>query len=51
VPNRAGILNATREGSAAHQMIVRQLVGIRHTSQLGSLIIEEFQMRAELALP
>jgi hypothetical protein len=44
-------LNKTREGSAAHRMIELQLIGIRQGSELGGLIIEEFAMRAELALP
>ena len=41
-------LNDAREGSAEHRMVMRQLVGIRKGSELGGLIIQEFQMRAEL---
>jgi hypothetical protein len=43
--------DAAREGSAEYRMIVRQLIGIREFSQLGRLIIEDFEMRAELFLP
>ena len=32
-------------------MIQRQLIGIRDFSQLGRLIIEEYEMAALLALP
>jgi hypothetical protein len=34
-------LNATREGSAEHRMVVRQLDGIRDRSQLAEQILEE----------
>ena len=44
-------LDAAREGSAEHRMVVRQLIGIRDFSELGGLIIEEFEMGAELFLP
>ena len=31
-------LQAAREGSAEHQMILRQMEGIRHGSELGGLL-------------
>ena len=44
-------LNAAREGSAEYRMIVRQLVGIRKTSELGGLIIEGHELYGDLSLP
>ena len=44
-------LNDAREDSAEYKTIIRQLVGIRDFSQLGGLIIEEYEMSALLALP
>jgi len=44
-------LDDAREGSAEHKMIIRQLVGVRDSSELAGLIIEEFEMRAEVSLP
>jgi hypothetical protein len=41
-------LKTAREGSAEYRMIERQLICIRHGSELGGLIIERFGMRAEL---
>jgi len=35
-------LQAAREGSAEHQMILRQMEGIRHGSELGGLLMEEY---------
>jgi hypothetical protein len=35
-------LREVREGSAAHKMILRQLDGIRHGSELGGLLMEEY---------
>jgi hypothetical protein len=37
-----------REGSAEHRMIVRQLAGIPRGSQLGALIIEEYDMACKI---
>jgi hypothetical protein len=37
-------LREAREGSAERRMIERQLDGIRNGSELGGLIIEEFEM-------
>jgi hypothetical protein len=34
-------LQAAREGSAEHRMILRQMEGIRHGSELGGLLMEE----------
>jgi hypothetical protein len=44
-------LDEVREDSAEHRMILRQLVGIRKTSQLGHLIIEEYEMGARVFVP
>ena len=44
-------LEAARESSAEHRMILRQLTGVHDFSQLGRLIIEEYEMVARLALP
>ncbi|MGV7216855.1 hypothetical protein [Bradyrhizobium sp. UFLA05-112] len=44
-------LKHTREGSAEYKFIERQLTGIFHGSELGGLIIEEYEMRAEVAVP
>jgi hypothetical protein len=44
-------LDDAREGSAEHKMIIRQLVGVRDSSELAGLIIEEFEMRVEVSLP
>ena len=35
-------LQDVREGSAAYKMILRQLDGIRHGSELGGLLMEEY---------
>jgi hypothetical protein len=40
-------LQIAREGSAEYRMIERQLICIRHGSELGGLIIEGFELRAE----
>jgi hypothetical protein len=37
-------LREVREDSAAHKMILRQLDGIRHGSELGGLLMEEYDM-------
>ena len=37
-------LRDAREGSAAYKMIVRQMDGIRHGSELGSLLMEEYDI-------
>ncbi|HZD62101.1 MAG TPA: hypothetical protein VE200_04825 [Xanthobacteraceae bacterium] len=34
-------LAVAREGSAAHRMVVRQLEGVRNSSQLAEQILEE----------
>jgi hypothetical protein len=39
-------LSETREDSAAYKMIVRQMEGIRHGSELGSLLMEEYDIGA-----
>jgi hypothetical protein len=39
------LLDAAREGSAEYRMIVRQLIGVRDSSELPSLIIEEYARR------
>ena len=44
-------LKRAREGSAEYKMIERQLTGIFHGSQLGGLIIEEYEMSGTLAVP
>jgi hypothetical protein len=44
-------LDAAREGSAEYRLIERQLVGLRDGSELGGLIIEEYDMVGRLALP
>ncbi|MGY8663143.1 hypothetical protein Q3C01_12335 [Bradyrhizobium sp. UFLA05-109] len=44
-------LKHAREGSAEYKFIERQLTGVFHSSELGGLIIEEYEMRAELAVP
>jgi hypothetical protein len=44
-------LDDAREGSAEHRMIIRQLQGIRDFSQLGRLIIEDFEMSALVYVP
>ena len=38
-------MNAARRGSAEHRMIVRQLIGVRDSSELAGLIMEEYEMR------
>jgi hypothetical protein len=43
-------LNDAREGSAEYRMIERQLIGLRN-SELGRLIIEDYEMSALVALP
>jgi hypothetical protein len=43
--------HAAREGSAEHKMIIRQLQGVRDGSQLGGLILEEYEMRGEVTVP
>jgi hypothetical protein len=42
--------NDAVEGSPAHRMATRQLQGIRKT-ELGELIIQDYEMRAKLFLP
>ena len=37
-------MDDTREGHAEHKMIVRQLIGLREGSEVGRLILEEFNM-------
>jgi hypothetical protein len=37
-------LEEVREGSAEHKMIERQLEGIRHGSELGGLLMEEYDI-------
>jgi hypothetical protein len=32
-------------------MIMRQLVGVRDSSELAGLIVEEFEMRGEVSVP
>jgi hypothetical protein len=44
-------LDEVREGSAEHRMIIRQLVGLRDFSEVGGLIIQDYEMIARLALP
>ncbi|MCP3459777.1 hypothetical protein [Bradyrhizobium sp. CCGUVB23] len=44
-------LSHAQEGSAEYKFIERQLTGIFHGSQLGGLIIEEFEMSGEIAVP
>ncbi|MBR0719212.1 hypothetical protein [Bradyrhizobium liaoningense] len=39
-------LEQAREGGAEHRMILRQMNGIRHDSELGSLLIEEYDIGA-----
>jgi len=39
------LMDAAREGSAEYRMIVRQLIGVRDSSELPSLIIEEYARR------
>ena len=40
-------MNAAREGSAEHRMIVRQLIGLRKSSEIACLIFEEFSMKGD----
>ena len=37
-------LHAAKEDSAEQQMILRQMEGIRHGSELGGLLMEEYDM-------
>jgi hypothetical protein len=37
-------LRFAREGSAAYRMILRQMDGIRHGSELGGLLMEEYDI-------
>jgi hypothetical protein len=37
-------LRRAREGSAEYKMIVRQMDGIRHGSELGGLLMEEYDI-------
>ena len=39
------------EGSAEQRMIVRQLQGIKATSEFGSLVIEDYETSAKLFIP
>ena len=39
------LMDAAREGSAEYRMIVRQLIGVRDSSELPGLIIEEYARR------
>jgi hypothetical protein len=39
------LMDAAREGSAEYRMIVRQLIGVRDSSELRGLIIEEYARR------
>ena len=39
-------LDHAREGSAEYKMILRQMDGIRHGSELGGLLMEEYDIGA-----
>ena len=43
-------LDDAREGSAEHRMIERQLEGVRKSSELGSLIMEEYDLSGTIFL-
>jgi hypothetical protein len=45
------LLDAAREGSAEHRMILRQLAGVRNSSQLAGLIMEEYEMVGAVGVP
>jgi CO dehydrogenase/acetyl-CoA synthase gamma subunit (corrinoid Fe-S protein) len=42
---------AVRKGSAEDRMIDRQLIGIRDSSELADLIMQDFQMSALVSVP
>ena len=41
-------LRQSREGSAEYRLLYRQLDGIRRGSQLGALIVEEYQITSKI---
>ena len=41
-------LRQARPGSAEYRMVERQVAGIKHGSELGCLIVEEYEMAAKL---
>jgi hypothetical protein len=44
-------LRKAREGSAAQKVILRQLDGIRHGSELGGLLMEEYSRLGRRGCP
>jgi len=48
VADLAHRLRQARPGSPEYRMVERQVAGIKHGSELGCLIVEEYEMEARL---